>query len=80
MPKTWVNGGRMRLPLPSGGTEPIGNRIVTLPQSPSRVELRDPHSGFIAYVPLGSLKKGKDLVKRAARAKRSPARPAMARA
>jgi cytochrome c553 len=63
VPKTWVNGGRMRLPLPGGGTEPIGNRIVTLPQDPERVEMRDPHSGFIAYVPPGSIKKGEDLVK-----------------
>jgi cytochrome c553 len=64
VPKTWVNGGRMRLPLPSGGTEPLGNRIITLPQDPARVELRDPHSGFIAYVPKGSLKRGEELVKR----------------
>jgi cytochrome c553 len=62
VPKTWVNGGRMRLPLPNGGTEPLGNRIVTLPQDPARVESRDPHSGFIAYVPLGSIKKGEALV------------------
>lgn len=63
VPKTWINGGRMRLPLPAGGTEPLGNRIITLPQDPARVELRDPHSGFIAYVPKGSIKKGEDLVK-----------------
>ena len=63
VPKTWVNGGRMRLPLPAGGTEPLGNRIITLPQDPARVELRDPHSGFIAYVPKGSLKRGEELVK-----------------
>jgi cytochrome c553 len=62
VPKTWVTGGRMRLPLPGGGTEPLGNRIITLPQDPARVELRDPHSGFIAYVPPGSLKKGEELV------------------
>lgn len=62
VPKTWVTGGRMRLPLPAGGTEPLGNRIITLPQDPARVELRDPHSGFIAYVPPGSLKKGEELV------------------
>jgi cytochrome c553 len=62
VPKTWVNGGRMRLPLPGGGTEPLGNRIVTLPQDPARVESRDPHSGFIAYVPVGSIKKGEALV------------------
>ncbi len=61
-PKTWVNGGRMRLPLVGGGTEPVGDRIVTLPQDPARVESRDPHSGFIAYVPIGSIEKGKALV------------------
>jgi cytochrome c553 len=60
--KSWVNGGRMRLPLPAGGTEPLGNRIITLPQDPERVESRDPHSGFIAYVPTGSIDKGKALV------------------
>ena len=63
VPKTWVNGGRMRLPLPSGGTEPLGNRIITLPQDPARVESRDPHSGFIAYVPKGAMKKGEELAK-----------------
>ena len=62
VPKSWVNGGRMRLPLPSGGTEPLGHRIVIMPQDAERVELRDPHSGFIAYVPKGSLKKGESLV------------------
>jgi cytochrome c553 len=63
VPKSWVNGGRMRLPLPSGGTEPLGNRIITMPQDAERVEERDPHSGFIAYVPKGSLKRGEELVK-----------------
>jgi cytochrome c553 len=62
VPKTWVNGGRMRLPLPAGGAEPLGNRIITLPQDPARVESRDPHSGFIAYVPPGSVKRGEALV------------------
>lgn len=63
VPKTWVNGGRMRFALPNAGTEPIGNRIVTVPQDAARVESRDPHSGFIAYVPPGSIKKGETLVK-----------------
>jgi len=62
VPKTWVNNGRMRLPLPTGGTEPLGKRIITLPQDPARVEARDPHSGFIAYVPAGSIKNGEALV------------------
>jgi cytochrome c553 len=62
VPKSWVNNGRMRLPLPSGGTEPLGNRIITMPQDPALVEARDPRSGFIAYVPPGSIKKGEQLV------------------
>ncbi len=69
VPKSWVNGGRMRLPLPTGGTEPIGNRIITMPQDPERVEMRDPRSGFIAYVPPGSLKKGEALVTKPAAGK-----------
>ena len=33
VPKSYVAAkGRMRLPLPSGGTEPLGNRIVELPR------------------------------------------------
>ena len=53
----------MRLPLPGGETEPLGNRIITLPQDQSRATLRDPHSGFVAYVPPGSIAKGEALVK-----------------
>jgi cytochrome c553 len=44
--------------------EPIGTRIVETPENPERTEiLRDPRSGFIAYVPVGSLAKGEALVK-----------------
>jgi cytochrome c553 len=32
-----------------------------MPQDAERVELRDPRSGFIAYVPPGSIKKGEAL-------------------
>lgn len=62
VPKTYFNKARQRLPLPGGGTEPIGNRIIEVPQDPARVIARDPHSGFIAYVPVGSLAKGEPLV------------------
>jgi cytochrome c553 len=45
------------------GTEPIGQRIVEVPQSIRDAEfLRNPHSGFIAYVPPGSLNSGRSLV------------------
>ena len=53
----------MRFAQPGGGMEPIGKRIITLPQDQSRVTKRDPHSGFTAYVPPGSIKKGEALVK-----------------
>lgn len=62
VPKTFVNIHLMRMPLPGGGDEPIGNRIIELPQDVGRAESRDPHSGFIAYVPKGSLAKGKEFV------------------
>jgi cytochrome c553 len=62
VPKSYVGPGRMRFPLPQGGREPIGNRIITLPEDPARAASRDPHSGFVAYVPPGSIAKGKALV------------------
>jgi cytochrome c553 len=64
VPKTFVGQGRMRFVQPSGGTEPIGNRIITVPEDQQRARLRDPHAGagFIAYVPKGSVAKGKALV------------------
>ena len=63
-PKTYIaTSGRHRVLHPDGGTEPIGRRILQVPEDPYRVELRDPHSGFIAYVPPGSIARGEALVK-----------------
>src|ERR1700691_3829242 len=43
--------------------EPIGNRIVETPINGEATEvLRDPHSSFTAYVPIGAVKKGEALV------------------
>ena len=63
VPKSYLDSEFMRLPRPGGATEPLGNRIITLPQDPERIERLDPYAGFIAYVPPGSLKKGEQLVK-----------------
>jgi cytochrome c553 len=49
----------MRTALAGQGTEFLGNRIVELPEDESALRNRDAHSGFIAYVPEGSLAKGK---------------------
>jgi cytochrome c553 len=62
VPKTFVNPGHMRLALPGGGSEPIGNRIVELPEDDTDAIARDPRSGFVAYVPKGSIAKGRTIV------------------
>lgn len=47
---------------PDGGTEPIGKRIVEVPENLKRVETGDSRTPFIAYVPKGSIAKGEALV------------------
>lgn len=62
VPKTRIQNG-MFLRLEHGETEPIGQRIIETPEETERTELlRDARSGFIAYVPVGSVKKGEALV------------------
>ncbi len=58
VPKTHVSGW-MLVPSTPPGTEPIGQRIIEIPENVERTELRDDASGFVAYVPEGSLKTGK---------------------
>lgn len=61
VPKTRIQGG-MFLRLDGNETEPIGNRIIEAPEDTERTEvLRDPRSGFIAYAPMGSIKRGQAL-------------------
>ena len=61
VPKTFVGQGRMRFVSLEGGTEPIGNRIITLPENQELARLRDPRSGFVSYVPPGSIARGRAL-------------------
>ena len=63
VPKTFVFMTRERFVVPGGGMEPLGNRMIELPEDPAGVLSYDPHSGFIAYVPVGSIAKGEELVK-----------------
>ncbi len=46
--------------LPEGGTarEPIGTRVIEMPEHVRREQLRDPRANFIAYVPLGAVARG----------------------
>jgi cytochrome c553 len=61
VPKTHV-AGWMRVASEGSGTEPIGERIIETPENLEQTELRNDASGFIAYVPVGSIKRGKALV------------------
>ena len=62
VPKTRIAGG-MFLTVEGGEKEPLGQRIIETPVDAEGTEvLRDARSGFIAYVPAGSLKRGEALV------------------
>jgi cytochrome c553 len=62
VPKSYLGNGAMRFPVENGGTEPLGKRIIELPQNDESAESRDPRTGFVAHVPTGSIKKGETLV------------------
>ena len=61
VPKSYVGEGNMRFADPKGGTEPLGQRIIELPQNEEQARARNPHFGFVAYVPPGSIAKGEKL-------------------
>ena len=61
-PKTYV-ARLFFVKSPQGGTEPLGRRIVEMPDDVEQFELRDPRSMFTAHVPPGSVARGEVLVK-----------------
>ena len=61
VPKSYVAGWFLAA-VKTGDTEPIGQRIIEVPEDVEQFEHRDTHSRFIAYVPVGSLQKGQALV------------------
>ncbi len=71
VPKTHPNA-RMLAVDADGSTEPIGNRVIEVPQNLELAEMRDSASGFIAYVPVGSVKRGEELVRTGDNGKTTP--------
>jgi cytochrome c553 len=72
VPKTRTALG-MFIRLDGDATEPLGQRIIEIPENAEATEvLRDPHSGFIAYAPVGSIKKGEALVMNGGAGKTTP--------
>ena len=65
VPKTRIAGGmHLKIEGAEAGTEPLGNRIVESPINAEHTELlRNPRSGFIAYVPKGSVARGEALAR-----------------
>src|SRR5580704_2656352 len=62
VPKTRISGG-LFLALEGNEKEPLGKRILEVPENTEASDiLRNPRSGFIAYAPPGSVKKGEALV------------------
>jgi cytochrome c553 len=56
------NGLWVPLTGAAAGTEPLGDRIIEVPVDPEATELkRDPHSGYVAYAPVGAVAAGKAL-------------------
>ena len=57
-----INAGSILALNPDGGVEPLGCRIIEVPDDLERFEHRDPRTPFTAYVPVGSLMRGEELV------------------
>jgi cytochrome c553 len=54
--------GWVHVPIDGADMEPLGPRIVEVPLDLERHELRDSETGYRAYVPVGSLASGRDIV------------------
>jgi cytochrome c553 len=62
VPKSAVDPTSLARRVIPGGHESLGQRIVELPENETALLNRDAHSGYVAYVPRGSLAAGKALV------------------
>jgi cytochrome c553 len=60
VPKTYV-AAFVYAPQEGSEKEPIGERIIEMPKDLEQFESRDSHAEFVAYVPPGSIAKGRDL-------------------
>jgi cytochrome c553 len=62
VPKTRI-AGNLFIATEEEKTESLAGRIIEVPENEELTErYRDPRVGFVAYVPVGSLAKGRDLV------------------
>jgi cytochrome c553 len=59
-PKTFITGWHLAA-VTSGEKEPIGQRIIEVPEDLAQFTNRDSRARFVAYVPTGSIHKGERL-------------------
>jgi cytochrome c553 len=62
VPKTQVTGWHLAVTSDHPETEPLGNRIVEVPETLEYFAIRDGRARFVAYVPPGSVDRGQALV------------------
>jgi cytochrome c553 len=62
VPLTEVKYSALRLAVPGGGQEALGHRIISLPLDEEAVRDHAQKSGFVSYVPVGSIARGKTIV------------------
>jgi len=78
VPKSYI-AGLVWAATENGEREPLGQRILEIPDDLIQFESRDPRSTFTAYVPVDSLAKGEALVNKGGRERRSNVPRAMVR-
>jgi cytochrome c553 len=63
VPKFIASRNGLLMKIEGNETEPLGQRLIELPEDTYQTNnLRNPRSGMVAYAPIGSLAKGKELV------------------
>lgn len=63
VPKTRVAPAKFFVATETERTEPIGARIIEVPEDFGQFENANPRSGLLAYVPTGSIRRGEALAK-----------------
>jgi cytochrome c553 len=71
VPGTTVDGW-VHVDKGTGATEPIGQRIIEVPEKPEHFESRDSRARFIVYAPPGSVSRGMKLVQTGAEGRSVP--------
>ena len=62
VPKFHATAAGLFISEKGAGTEPLGQRVIEMPENAEQTEVfRNPRSGFVAYVPVGSVTKGEVL-------------------